>query len=110
MSPFATALAMTNSIAATVRYEGELLFDGQPRGICGAATFEASLAQTRQMAGLIRDRGLATQLIGVGGASTAHHVREYLAAGAHAVHIATAAMLDPSVGLAIRAELARDQK
>lgn len=132
LAPHVDALAMTNSIAATVRAnshlvssqlaprdeaiplaerEGykeaghELLFDGQPRGICGDATRTASLAQTRQMAELIRERGLGVQLIGVGGAANAQHVREYLAAGAHSVHLATAAMLDPGVGLALRREL-----
>jgi dihydroorotate dehydrogenase len=33
-------------------------------------------------------------------------VRAYLTAGASAVHIATAAMVDPGVALAIRRELA----
>ena len=44
-------------------------------------------------------------MIGVGGARTADHVLEYLAAGAEAVHIATAAMVDPEVGLAVRRSL-----
>ena len=35
-------------------------------------------------------------------------VRDYLDAGAECVHIATAAMTDPSVGLQIRADLASD--
>ncbi len=103
----ATALAMTNSVAATIRgADGGLLFDGQKRGICGAATFEASLAQTQLFARLIRERGRGPKLIGVGGASTADHVRAYLDAGAECVHIATAAMVDPTVALKIRAELA----
>ena len=84
------------------RPSGRLLFDGQPRGICGEATREASLAQTGVMAELIRERNLKMRLIGVGGASTASHVRDYVAAGAHAVHLATAAMVDPGVAIAIR--------
>ena len=106
LAPHVNALAMTNSIAATVRgnHDGSLLFDGQPRGICGDATREASLAQTREVSELIKERRYRTLLIGVGGASTASHVREYLSAGAHAVHLATAAMLDPCVALKIRAE------
>jgi dihydroorotate dehydrogenase (NAD+) catalytic subunit len=103
----ATAIAMTNSVAATIRdADGSLLFDGQKRGICGAATFEASLAQTKLFDRLIRERGHGPKLIGVGGASTAEHVRAYLDAGAECVHIATAAMVDPMVALKIRAELA----
>ncbi|MEQ8786599.1 MAG: hypothetical protein RIC55_09885 [Pirellulaceae bacterium] len=104
----ADALAMTNSIATTVRATdgATQLFDGQKRGICGDATRQASVAQTRLMHELIRERGLKLQLIGVGGASTAEHVREYLAAGAQAVHLATAAMVDPGVALAIRRGMA----
>ncbi|MBI1310446.1 hypothetical protein GC176_03995 [bacterium] len=103
----ATALAMTNSVAATIRdADGTLLFDGQKRGICGAATFEASLAQAQLFTRLIRERGCGPRLIGVGGVSSAAHVRAYLDAGAECVHIATAAMVEPTIGLKIRAELA----
>ena len=103
----ADALAMTNSIATTVRSSnGELLFDGQPRGICGAATREASIAQTALFAQLIGQRSLALELIGVGGVSTASDVRDYLAAGASSVHLATAAMVDPACGFALRRGLA----
>lgn len=97
------ALAMTNSIAATVRTaDGRLLFEGQCRGICGDATRDASLSQTALFAQMVRERNLDLQLIGVGGAATANHVKDYLAAGAHAVHIATAAMVNPSVAIDIR--------
>ena len=107
VSSYADALAMTNSVAASVRQEDDtLLFDGQPRGICGDATRTASVEQTRLFAKMIADRQLGLKLIGVGGASTAEHVRNYLAGGAEAVHIATAAMVDPLVGCRIRQELA----
>jgi len=103
----ADALAMTNSVATTVRAaDGEMLFDGQRRGICGQATREASIKQVRMFAELIAERDLALVLVGVGGASTADHVRAYLSAGAQAVHIATAAMIRPEVGLDIRRALA----
>lgn len=111
VAPYADALAMTNSVAATVQTtDGELLFDGQPRGICGDATRAASVAQTKLFARLIEEMGLKMSLIGVGGASTAEHVREYLDAGAESVHIATAAMVDPSAGIRIREELGRELK
>jgi len=44
-------------------------------------------------------------LIGVGGISSAADVRDYLDAGAHACHLATAAMLNPAVGIEIREQL-----
>jgi dihydroorotate dehydrogenase len=44
----------------------------------------------------------AVRLVGVGGAFTAVDVRRYLVAGAESVHLATAAMVDPTIGLTIR--------
>ena len=95
---------MTNSVATTVvGQSGELLFEGQRRGVCGDATREASIAQVRLFHRLIAQRGGGMKLIGVGGASTAQHVRDYLNAGAQAVHLATAAMVRPDTALQIRA-------
>lgn len=101
------ALAMTNSIPATVRdTDGQLLFDAQRRGICGGGTRAASVSQTQMVNRLVAERGLKLELIGVGGASMAAHINAYLEAGAHAVHIATAAMVNPAVAINIRRELA----
>ncbi len=103
VGPFSTAIAMTNSVATTVEgKDGTLLFDGQQRGICGEATFDASLLQTRLFSDLINKRRDDLRIISVGGVSTGDHVRSCLEAGAEAVHIATAAMLDPEVALKIR--------
>jgi dihydroorotate dehydrogenase (NAD+) catalytic subunit len=103
VSPFATAIAMTNSVATTIEgKDGKLLFDGQQRGICGEATFDASLQQTRLFSDLIHKRGDDVRIISVGGVSTGSHVRSCLQAGAESVHIATAAMLDPTVAVKIR--------
>ncbi len=86
----------------TVEKDGELMFDGQKRGICGDATRTSSLRQTELFSRLIAHRGLSLSLIGVGGASTAEHVRAYLEAGAEQVHIASAAMADPSIAVTIK--------
>lgn len=103
VGPSATAIAMTNSVATTVQARGgELLFAGQQRGICGEATFDASLQQTRLFSKLVRKRDDTLCIISVGGVSTADHVRNCLNAGAESVHIATAAMIDPNVALEIR--------
>jgi dihydroorotate dehydrogenase len=124
----ADAVAMTNSVATTVA-AGEvaaagvamgvaasdasatggppkLLFDGQRRGICGDGIRTASIRQVGLFARLKSERRLAIELIGVGGIGAAQHVREYLSAGAESVHLATAAMVDPAVGLTIRRSLA----
>ena len=109
IGPFVDSLAMTNSVAAQVlTSDDELLFDGQPRGICGDATRVASIGQTRLFAETIREMKLDARLIGVGGVNTASHVRDYLAAGAESVHIATAAMIDPFIACRIRSELSGD--
>ncbi|MFN0198588.1 MAG: dihydroorotate dehydrogenase, partial [Planctomycetaceae bacterium] len=103
VAPYVSGWASTNSVIARVRNaQGEWEFDGAPRGICGDATRSASVAQTAFLSNEIQSRGYSTQLIGVGGVSTTPHVREFLAAGAEGVHLATSVMVDPAVGLEIR--------
>jgi dihydroorotate dehydrogenase len=107
LGPFADGLSMTNCISATVvGAAGQPLFGGEPRGIGGDAIRSASVAQVALFADLIRERAQNLRLVGVGGISLAQHVREYLAAGAESVHLASAIMVDPEVGLRIRRELA----
>ena len=107
--PHVTAIAMTNSIAATVIDEAEkTLFDGKPRGICGDGIRSKSVAQVQMMSEIIRQNDYDIELIGVGGVNSADHVRQYLDAGAHAVQLATAVMVEPEVGLRIRRELQAD--
>ena len=52
----------------------------------------------------MEEESLELDLIGVGGASCYDDVQRYLRAGAHAVHIATAAMVNP-----LTAKIIRDQ-
>jgi dihydroorotate dehydrogenase len=107
VAPYVNALVMVNCIAAPlVDAEERALFAGQKRGIAGEAIREAALEQVRLFARVIRQHALKLQLVGVGGIATAQHVRAHLEAGGHAVQLATAAMLDASVGLKIRAGLA----
>lgn len=106
VGPFINGLAMTNSIAAKVSdSNGDLLFDGQRRGICGDAIRNASIDQVRMFRELLSALPFQIDLIGVGGISTAAHVRDYLSAGATSVAIATAAMLNPNIALPIREQL-----
>lgn len=102
----ADALAMTNSIASRVRAEGgTLLFDGQPRGICGGAIHRESLRQVERFSRRVRARRGSVKLAAVGGIDSGAAAGRYLAAGAHACHLATAAMLRPEVGDSIRRTL-----
>ncbi len=106
VGPSINGLAMTNSIAARVAgTDKSLLFDGQPRGICGDATRTASVGQAEMFRSVADSAGPSLDLIGVGGISTADHVRQYLHAGATSVAIATAAMSQPVIGLTIRAAM-----
>lgn len=105
VGPYVNGLAMTNSIAASVKgSDGRLLFDGQCRGICGDATRAASVEQTRMFRTIVDDAPWSVELIGVGGISSATHVHEYLDAGADSIALATAVMIDPAVGEKIRAD------
>ena len=108
LGPHVDAFAMTNSVATRVRHGEQLLFEGQRRGICGAATKSASVAQTAMFRDLLRDSGHDVELVGVGGVETACDVRDYIDAGATSVQLATAAMLNPQVALELRASLAED--
>ncbi len=106
IAPFADALAMTNCISAQVRgLDDVLMFDAESRGVGGDCIRAASVKQLSLFSELARINGHATRLIGVGGISAARHVGEYLSAGAEAVQLATAPMIDPLVGLRIRDEL-----
>ena len=105
IGPHANAVVTTNSVATTVASpDGQLLFDGQPRGICGDAIRQASIQQTSELRRIIDRRSLPLQIVGVGGISNASHARAYLNAGARAVQLATSVMLDPLVGLRIRSD------
>lgn len=106
VGPYINGLAMTNSIAAKVTgLNGESLFNGQSRGICGAAIRSASTDQVRMFRELLSRSDRSIDIIGVGGISAAEHVTSYLSAGATSVALATAAMLNPNVGTEIRKEL-----
>jgi dihydroorotate dehydrogenase (NAD+) catalytic subunit len=103
LEPHAQALVMVNCIAATVvGADGRPLFDGERRGIAGAAIRDACVDQVRLFARIIGERRSTLRLVGVGGISTAEHVGDFLRAGADAVQLATSAMRDSGVGIAMR--------
>lgn len=105
VSAYADALSSTNSITATVRSEnGRPLFGGLRRGIGGAAITERCNQELAMLSRVIHAAESKLLLIGVGGVMTAGDVRARLAAGAHNVHLATAPMIDPEIGLRIRRE------
>ena len=105
--PYADGLAMTNSIATTVRnIEGSAMFDGHPRGICGDAIREESLNQVRRFDAVRRALDVPLGIVAVGGISSGDQVREYQRIGAEATLLATAAMSSPGIGVRIRESIA----
>ena len=107
VAPHADALVMVNCITATVTDARQRpLFDGQRRGIAGEAIREAALDQVHLFAQVLHLHALELRLVGVGGIASAPQVRAHLVAGAHAVQLATVAMLNPRVGLDIRRDWA----
>lgn len=102
-------IATTNCLACSVQAkpgqsgeESELLFGGEKRGIGGAAIRQAAVDQVAMLRSCIDELKLPISVIGVGGVSTLEHVKASLDAGAESVQIATAAMLDPLVGLRMK--------
>jgi len=105
VAPFVDALVMVNGVSARVRRtSGELLFEGRCRGIAGDAIRETALEQLALFNELIQQFDLGVCLVGVGGLSRAADVRACLNQGCEAVQFATAAMLNPGLGLAMRQE------
>lgn len=100
VSPYADALSATNSITAKVSEGDTPLFGGLRRGIGGAAITARCLEETAMVGSAMK--GTRMKLISVGGVSSAKDVCDRLAAGAHHVQIATAAMIDPLLAVRIR--------
>jgi dihydroorotate dehydrogenase (NAD+) catalytic subunit len=101
-----SAISTTNTIPATViDANGSPLFSGLKRGIGGRMIGARCLAELQMLASVIADTDADLKIISVGGVSTARHVIERLADGAHHVQIATAAMLNPGIALDIRRHL-----
>ncbi len=104
--PYCAALSTVNSVSAVVRDESRSpYFDGAPRGIGGECVRDRCQSESAMLASVLRTSAPQVRLIGVGGVSNADDVRQRLSAGAHHVQIATAAMLNPLLGIKIRREL-----
>jgi len=104
VASYADALVMVNCVsAAVVDGSGRPMFDAQKRGIAGDSIRDAALNQVRLFARVIRREQLGLKLVGVGGIATAEHVQAHIESGSRVVQLATSAMLDPMIGVKIRA-------
>lgn len=92
--------SMTNCIPAPVQSPDGSYFEGASRGIGGAAIRRRSIEQVADFAVATHDTPL--RVVGVGGVFTREHFQQYLDAGAQAVHVATAAILDPELASKIK--------
>lgn len=103
VEPYVDALVMVNGVSTLVRdARGQLLFEGRCRGIGGAAIKELVFKQLDWFAEFIDHYDSLVSLIGVGGLSQKCDVRRALDYGCEAVQFATAAMINPGLGLDIR--------
>ncbi len=110
LAPSVEAVVAVNSIASRVRgQDAAWLFDGQRRGVCGAAIRDAAVRQVNAMQRAVERLRLPLRVIGVGGVRSWSDVQRYLDVGAEAVQIATAAMLHPAIARDIRLELAQEK-
>lgn len=106
VSGYATALSTTNTISTIVRTrDGTAAFGGARRGIGGRLVASRCLDELRMLREVVQQTGSDLRLISVGGVSRASDVLDRLRAGAHHVQLATAAMLNPLVGIEIRKQL-----
>ncbi len=103
VAPYVDALVMVNGVSARVRdAKGKLLFEGRCRGIGGTSIKELGFKQLECFSKFISDSDSLVRLIGVGGLSQKCDVRHALDRGCEAVQFATAAMINPGLGLDIR--------
>jgi dihydroorotate dehydrogenase len=108
VAPHASALSTTNSISAKVKNaSGSFAFDGLSRGIGGQCIRDRCNSEVSTLARIVAATAPGLRLIGVGGIGSATDAAERLAAGAHHVQLATAAMLNPCIGIQIRADIAK---
>lgn len=105
VSGYASAISTTNSITAAVRRGNTDLFGGLRRGIGGAAITARCLEELSMLRAIVERQQSKLELISVGGVMSASDVKARLKAGAVNVHLATAPMLDPLVGIRIREDL-----
>ncbi len=103
VEPYVDALVMVNGVSTLVRDTGgQLLFEGRCRGIGGAAIKELVFKQLEWFAEFIDHYDSLVSLIGVGGISQKCDVLRALSCGCEAVQFATAAMINPGLGLDMR--------
>jgi dihydroorotate dehydrogenase (NAD+) catalytic subunit len=74
-------------------------------GLSGPAIKPIALRCVFQAAQALRDRGMNTPLVGIGGIATIDDVMEFLVAGASAVQVGTANYYDPTVTMRLVAAL-----
>lgn len=110
--PYVDGYTAINTIPVRLVSRGgysEPFFPGKKRlrpGISGTAIREHALAVVRGLRSLAKEKRSEIAILGVGGISTAGHVRQFLEAGANCVQMCTAVNHNPFLGIEIRRELA----
>jgi dihydroorotate dehydrogenase (NAD+) catalytic subunit len=104
-----------NTVSTKVNSDGqreEQFFPGVHRptgGVSGVAIRDLALETVRGLRELAIQRKPELAIIGVGGISSAEHVKMFELAGANVVQICTAALFDPFIAVEIRKQLVRER-
>jgi dihydroorotate dehydrogenase (NAD+) catalytic subunit len=107
-----TAINTFSTKIVTTGQREEPAFPGPKRstgGVSGAAIRNIALATVRRLRAMAVERKPELQIIGVGGISSAEHVKLFEEAGANVVQICTAALFDPFIVVEIRKQLAHER-
>lgn len=96
-----------NAMPAPIKDGDQLMFPerGGKAGMCGEALREIGLDAVKQLHSLRQKSGYKYSLIGVGGIMNQNDAIRYLDAGADAIEIGTASMLNPLLALGIKKAL-----
>lgn len=102
LAPVVNALVAINSLRVRVLTEEgkQPALPGKGRefsGVCGAAIRKLGLEMVSALAALREEMDIDFKIVGCGGISKPNHVTEYLASGANALEVGTAAIWNPTL-------------
>ena len=105
----AQAFSMINCLAARVNDEkGNWFFQGAQRGIAGPMISSRVVEQVTSFTRIKRENKFEMEVISVGGIRDYGGIQTHLNLGAHAVHVATAAMLNTRMAIDAKSEWANE--
>lgn len=108
LDPYVQAVSLVNCLSAKIKSrEGDWCFDGDKRGIAGELIADSVRQQVETFLDIKKEDQYSMEIIAVGGITRTDQVLDYLNRGVHAVHVATAAMLNPTLALEVKQGLSQ---